>query len=251
MTELRTRLFTEYRRVQAQPLVGDRTASEGRLEWFRHLYRHNYARLFPRKDLRVLEIGCGEGWFVKVLLENGIRDVTGIDLSPEDVAAGRDHFGLANLEVADALDYLCEHPASFDVIFAKDVLEHVERDSLCPLLTAVTEALRPGGTAVFQVPNMDWVMSPHERYMDLTHEVGFTRESLAELGRLFFHEVDIRKVDYIIPKTLGTRMLFQPVRWLYLRLLWMHYRLVGGGADGVWFDCREIAAVCRKPRQAA
>ena len=251
MTELRARLFSEYRHVQAQPLVGGRVASERRLEWFRHLYRHNYARLFGRKKLRVLEIGCGEGWFVKVLQENGIRDVTGIDLSPEDVAAGREHFGLTNLEVADALEFLRDRPEAFDIIFAKDVLEHVERDALCPLLTAVTGALRPGGSAVFQVPNMDWIMSPHERYMDLTHEVGFTRESLAELGRLFFNDVDVQKVDYLIPKSLRMKVCFLPLRAIYLRLLRLHYRLVGGGADAVWFDAREIVAVCRQPRRAA
>lgn len=251
MTELRTRLFAEYRNVQAKPLVGDGAASRERLEWFRHLYRHNYARLFPHTGMRVLEIGCGEGWFVKVLMENGIHDATGIDLSPEDIAAGRERFGLTNIEVADAFDYLQAHPQSFDVIFAKDVLEHVERDALCPLLDAVSGALRPGGQAVFQVPNMDWIMSSHERYMDLTHEVGFTRESLAALGRLFFENVDIRKVDYIIPKSLRMKLCFLPLRALYLRLLRLHYRLVGGGADGVWFDAREIVAIFREPRKAA
>ena len=47
------------------------------------------------------------------------------------------------------------------------------------------------GVAIIQVPNMDWILSNHERYMDFTHEIGYTRESLADIFRLYFMKVDV------------------------------------------------------------
>ena len=43
-----------------------------------------------------------------------------------------------------------------------------------------------GGIAIIDVPNMDWFWNGHERYMDFTHEVGFTPESLEQICNKVF-----------------------------------------------------------------
>jgi 2-polyprenyl-3-methyl-5-hydroxy-6-metoxy-1,4-benzoquinol methylase len=248
LNDLRDRLFAEYRRVQTHRRVENGAAAEHRLRWFRDLFRYNYAPFFARKDLRILEIGCGEGYFIKVLAEHGFHDVVGIDLSPQDLAVGEAVFGLKNLHRAGAIDYLRDRGQAFDVIIAKDVLEHVHGDELGRWLQAVARGLHRTGTALLQVPNMDWLMATHERYMDLTHEHGFTRESLAQLCALFFEDVEVRKVDYLLPKTWRTRFLHAPLRALYLQLARAQLRVLGGGAEAFWFDVREIVSVCRRPQ---
>jgi hypothetical protein len=54
---------------------------------------------------------------------------------------------------------------------------------------------RAGGIVVIDVPNMDWLFAFHERYMDFTHEVGFTKESLLQVMREVFDDVSIDAVD--------------------------------------------------------
>ena len=42
---------------------------------------------------------------------------------------------------------------------------------------------------------MDWLFATHERYMDFTHEVGFTKESLGQVCRSVFSKVDLFTAD--------------------------------------------------------
>ncbi|MFN8006074.1 MAG: class I SAM-dependent methyltransferase [Terriglobia bacterium] len=218
---------------------------EEKLDWFRDLYGMNYSSVITNPNARVLEVGCNQGFFLKVLSEQGFKNLYGIDLSPEDVEIAKTKGGLANVFVADLHQFLCNSPLKFDVILAKDVLEHVEKSQLLSFVTTIKDALAPGGLVLFQVPNMDWLYSSHERFMDLTHEVGFTPQSLGQLLRLHFHQVEIRKVSYLFPKNWKQRLLWGPFRKLYLSGLRFHLKVMGEGASELWFDCREILGIGR------
>jgi len=237
-------MLREYRRVHGEYLDGEGNREE-RLAWFGRFFDANFAAHFGRKDARILEIGCGKGYFLKVLRDRGYTDLHGIDLSEMDVDIARTVFAIPNVCAAGAVPFLSMRPGTFDAIFAKDVLEHIPREDVGPFLEAARNALAPGGTAIFQVPNMDWAMSSHERYMDWTHESGFTRESLGQVMRMFFPKVEIFKVSYVFPRTLRERVSAGLVRRLYLSLCRFHLRMISEGAEDVWFECREIAAVCR------
>ena len=237
-------ILREYGRVHGDFLDAEWNCEE-RLAWFGRYFDANYATLFGRKDARILEIGCGKGYFLKVLRDRGYSDVHGIDLSEMDVDRARAVFDLRTVCAAGAVPFLSDRAGEFDAVFAKDVLEHVPREDVGPFLEAARSALAPGGTAIFQVPNMDWAMSSHERYMDWTHESGFTRESLAQVMRMFFSDVEVIKVRYIFPRSFRERLSVDLARRLYLSLYRCHLRMLSEGAGDVWFDCREIAAVCR------
>jgi SAM-dependent methyltransferase len=47
---------------------------------------------WPRRKRKILEVGCGTGLFLETLYQMGL-DVTGMDRSPEMVAAARQRFG--------------------------------------------------------------------------------------------------------------------------------------------------------------
>lgn len=44
---------------------------------------------------------------------------------------------------------------------------------------------------------MDWFFASHERYLDFTHEVGFTAESLRQVMQTSFKHIEIHDVDNI------------------------------------------------------
>ena len=189
MNSLSREIFQNYKKVHGYFVVDSRMGWEEKLEWFRDLYELNYSKLLTQPDARLLEVGCNQGFFLKVLSEKGFNNIYGIDLSPEDVQIAKTRGGMQDIFVADVHEFLRESKLKFDVIFSKDVLEHVEKSQLLSFIAAIKNALNPGGMALFQVPNMDWLFSSHERYLDLTHEVGFTAQSLGQLLRLHFDQV--------------------------------------------------------------
>ncbi len=99
---------------------------------------------------RLLDFGCGAGALQRQLHKDGWR-VTGLDLSPRAVRHVRERLGLEAIE--GTLPHPDLLPASFDAITMAESLEHVH-DPL-GVLRAAHDLLRPGGTVVITVPNLD------------------------------------------------------------------------------------------------
>jgi len=139
-------------------------------------------RWLPRdKEARILDLGCGAGEFVEYLRHLGYSNVSGIDYSPEQVAWCRER-GLEQVtQVRDTQAYLRERKGAIDCIVMNNVLEHVPKADIIPLLTLIRETLPPGGSLIIQVPNMANVFGLAARYLDFTHEVGFTEHSLRQV----------------------------------------------------------------------
>jgi len=108
------------------------------------------ALLPPLGGLRVLDLGCGFGWFCRWARENGAAAVLGIDVSEKMLARAR-------AETKDAaIDYNradMERPnlpaAAFDLVYSSLALHYIA--DLDGLIAAVQRALAPGGYLVFSV----------------------------------------------------------------------------------------------------
>jgi SAM-dependent methyltransferase len=101
-------------------------------------------------ERRLLDYGCGSGWFAERMRERG-WNVTAMDVNPEAARRVRERFGLR--VVVGALPHPDVEPESYDVITMGGVLEHVHWPH--PLIAAQVRALRPGGLLVIVVPNLD------------------------------------------------------------------------------------------------
>ncbi len=100
------------------------------------------------RGARVLEIGCGTGDLLVALRERG-ADVRGIEPNAAAAEMARTRRGLP-VETG-ILDDAQLQPAQFDVIAMKYALEHVHHPS--GTLSRIGELLKPGGRAVFWIPN--------------------------------------------------------------------------------------------------
>lgn len=105
---------------------------------------------------RVLDYGCGAGFFVVHAARCGARRVVGVD-AEATVLATAAHFldreGLAGpceLIHSELLPPFCSGE-SFDVILMKDVIEHVNDDD--SLLVRARESIAPGGTLIISTQN--------------------------------------------------------------------------------------------------
>jgi 2-polyprenyl-3-methyl-5-hydroxy-6-metoxy-1,4-benzoquinol methylase len=130
---------------------------------------------------RLLEIGCGAGFFLKAAERAGWQ-VSGIELSEEASRFAVERLGLdVRRERAEETTI---PPGSADVVAMFDVIEHLFEPR--SVLTAAARSLVPGGTIVISTPNydsisryllgIDWaVLSP------LEHVYYFTEDSLRRL----------------------------------------------------------------------
>jgi 2-polyprenyl-6-hydroxyphenyl methylase/3-demethylubiquinone-9 3-methyltransferase len=103
---------------------------------------------------RVLDLGCGAGLLANDLAARGYR-VAGLDSTPEnlDVARARDATRSVEYRRGDAtcLPYA---DASFDVVCAMDLLEHVDHPER--LVAEAARVLAPGGMFFFHTFNRTW-----------------------------------------------------------------------------------------------
>jgi 2-polyprenyl-3-methyl-5-hydroxy-6-metoxy-1,4-benzoquinol methylase len=198
----RQRLFTNYDETHVKYLDIDEDA---KLAWFQQYAQDHYLvhlTHYACASAAVLDIGCNRGYLLAALASIGFRHLVGIDLSPADVARARMIVPTAEVVCVDAFDYLSNHVNRFDIVIMKAVLEHTPKQETIPLLEKIEQALKPGGMALIDVPNMDWLFAQHERYMDFTHEVGFTSESLRQVMTNVFSNVTVVPVDNI--RTMST-----------------------------------------------
>lgn len=239
--ELRRALLSRYHELQGAVASGN-LYKDLQAHW--PYYGANYGDALERfeRDASIIELGTGHGSLLAWLRSEGFANVRGVDASESEVAFANAHLGDGVVVTGDAAEHLRQHPQAFDVVVAKATLEHIPLDRLLPLLRATARSLRPGGLLVVDVPNMDWIAAGHERYMDLTHEVGFTRESLETLLRLVFSTVEIRGSRLVLP-TRSQRLL----RPLTVRALRRMLYILGEGASEVLFESRALVAFARDP----
>ncbi|HEU0036663.1 MAG TPA: bifunctional 2-polyprenyl-6-hydroxyphenol methylase/3-demethylubiquinol 3-O-methyltransferase UbiG [Kofleriaceae bacterium] len=112
------------------------------------------ARRLGAGPKRVLDLGCGAGFLANDLAARGHR-VTGIDTTPDNllVARERDRTGTVDYQVGDACA-LALPDASFDVVCAMDLIEHVEQPER--LVAEAARVLAPGGLLFFHTFNRTW-----------------------------------------------------------------------------------------------
>jgi ubiquinone/menaquinone biosynthesis C-methylase UbiE len=99
---------------------------------------------------RVLDVGCGSGYFARLLAETVGRDglVLGVDASREMIAyASRRAAGLSNCHFEVGVAESLSLPADrFDVVVSSLFMHHLPADLQSVALGEMWRVLRPGGT---------------------------------------------------------------------------------------------------------
>ena len=108
------------------------------------------ALLPDMRGLRVVDLGCGFGWFCRWAREAGATHVLGFDVSERMLARARASTPDTGITYTRAdLEDLQLSEASFDLVYSSLAFHYIER--LDALLAGVYRALVPGGHLVFSV----------------------------------------------------------------------------------------------------
>jgi 2-polyprenyl-3-methyl-5-hydroxy-6-metoxy-1,4-benzoquinol methylase len=112
------------------------------------LYRSLLRHLRPWFGGKLLDVGCGEGHFLRRASRH--FEPHGVDISVEGVALARRTSGLDTIVVGSALELPFED-GFFSVVACLDVLEHLERPE--EALLEFARVLHPAGALIISTPN--------------------------------------------------------------------------------------------------
>ena len=225
-SDYRTRIYATYAsQFQRSNLRFDAAAAA---RWGRTFKKYSEGWLPQRKDAAILDLACGNGYLLYFFKQEGYTKITGVDISPEQVALSRQV--VPDVIEGSILDVLENHHERFDLITGIDIIEHLKKDEVLRFLDAAVGALRPGGRLVLQTPNADSPMIGTLRYGDFTHEVIFNQNSLGSLLTLAgLRRIEAREQG---PVPHGIVSFSRYCLWALLRRCLWFWNLVETGAPG-------------------
>gem|GEM_PF-492147 len=104
----------------------------------------------PAMQRPILDLGCGDGRFLRTWHDGQLQAEVGFDLMPRNVRRAARSGSYAAALVADGTRLPFESER-FGTVFSNSTIEHIP--PIAPLLSEVRRVLRPGGQFIATVPN--------------------------------------------------------------------------------------------------
>lgn len=122
------------------------------------------AMLPPLQGLRLVDLGCGFGWFCRWASTQGAGSVLGLDVSERMLAHARTLTADASISYAQAdLETVALPEASFDFAYSSLAFHYIE--NLPGLLDTVYCALVPGSSLVFSIEHPIFMASRRQGWI--------------------------------------------------------------------------------------
>ncbi len=199
----------------------DLDSEDSLLNWYKASYDYydKYLRqhLKLSDDLKILELGCGIGGFLYYLKKNGSENFLGVDISEEQLSICQKYV-TTKVVNEDVLNFLKKQDHKYDLIVLLDLIEHLGKDKIIQFIELLYNTLKVNGRILLRTPNMGSLFGLRSRYIDFTHEVGFTEESIKQV----FHQIPFSNVE-VYNTNIGNKRLF--VIKLFQRILETFYNV--------------------------
>jgi SAM-dependent methyltransferase len=158
---------------------------------------------------RVLDCGCGLGWFLRVVEEVRPCRLSGVDSDLPRLASARRELSPRTGVAAGDVTRLPYADATFDKIILSEVLEHLPDDRAG--LREVRRILKPGGLVAITVPNRDYPMlwDPVNRGRE---RLGLRPIREGFFGGIWTHHVRLYRREELVALVEGTDFAIEDVR---------------------------------------
>lgn len=129
-----------------------------------------------RRDVKILDAGCGTGGTLQALRDAGFSNTEGFDINPPAL-----HFcekrGLGNVRLGSIMEIPFESEA-FDIVVSNDVLNDVGTTNETLALEQLHRVLKPGGRLFLNLPAFGFLRSEHDRATDVARR--YTRAQIKQ-----------------------------------------------------------------------
>jgi len=134
---------------------GAEVADEDHSYWRKardRMYQDFLKKFLTSRSGRLLDMGCGLGFFVRSVARLANWEAYGCEISPAAVQYAREKLGLDKI-ICSRLEDVDLPPRSFDIITMWDVIDHILHPD--PLLRHCHALLRDGGICFLRTPNVN------------------------------------------------------------------------------------------------
>ena len=150
------------------------------------LWKWEHQKVFEyiKKEAKILEIGCGKGFFLEKLKEKQV-EATGLDFNPNAITYGKQN----NINIINETieQHAINNENKYDVVCAFQLLEHINEANT--FLEQTIKTLKKGGILAIGVPNNDSYIFRADSYHTLNtpphHMLLWNRQSLVYLAEIF------------------------------------------------------------------
>lgn len=193
------------------------------------------------KNKTVLDIGCGFGWCELNFLDRGVKQITGIEISPADLVTAKASIRDPRVKfVVGSATNLPFPDKSFDTVVSWEVIEHIPDRKEEIMVQEVGRVLRPGGSFYLSTPHRSFWSNVLDPAWWLTGHRHYSKKQLTRYGRGSGFAVTDMKVRGGFWTELGIPNMYL-AKWLFRRGLffagfftkkeWQEYDRVGGTAN--------------------
>ncbi|MDD5570261.1 MAG: class I SAM-dependent methyltransferase [Bacteroidales bacterium] len=174
----------------------------GKLRWER---RVKMLTKHIRPEGKVLELGCGTGYFTREIIKTG-ASVTAIDISPDLLAVAKKNINNPDISFCEENAYQMTFPDGyFDFVIGSSVLHHLDIEKA---ISEIYRVLKPNGSIAFTEPNM---MNPQivlqkniswlkRKLGDSPDETAFFRWPIIRLFKKYnFRQIEVIPFDFLHP----------------------------------------------------
>jgi SAM-dependent methyltransferase len=106
-------------------------------------------------DLKILDVGCGDGRWWNYLSVSKNYQVFGVDINEREIEKAIETIKARVLDITD-LQAVGTLPQDFDLVVGNCSLEHIPR--INEALKNINSVLKPGGTFILFVPTPTWAL---------------------------------------------------------------------------------------------
>ncbi len=148
----------------------------------------------------VLDIGCGEGYGVKMLSADAKR-IVGIDVSLDTIENAKKKYPAANIAFQlinqNENGRLPFTDKSFDIVVSFQVIEHV--DNVDVYLQEISRVLKKGGVFYLATPNAQSRLLSFQNPWNKHHLKEYTQKDLTNILKKYFSDIELYALTFKEP----------------------------------------------------
>lgn len=148
-----------------------------------HLARYKFVAKMLSGKGRVAEVGCGDGWYSKIVKEQVGR----LNLYDFDPLFAKEADALC-LDILNHVITWGAPPSFYDAIYSLDVMEHIHPSNEKTYLLNIRDSLVPEGIFIIGMPSLE-----SQKYASEASKIGHVNcksgEELKKLLENYFHNV--------------------------------------------------------------